>query len=368
MDVAPKGYPTPTPAHWAALAGMRFFLSLIVYIGHLGGTIGKTRFTNAWEDLGELAAVLAFFIISGFSIANSIEQRPRGYIVRRVWRIWPTYLFSFFCCTLPAVVLLPRFTNQYPADQTVTWEMVIGNLLMLQGLIVPVLEANAATWTLAIEEWCYLAAPVFRRLRSSLLLVLIVISAVCYANARSWGWVRFAGQTHGVSHLCFVWAWLIGFFFYRHRQSAWAHALLLLLPLWLITGANELGGSRAAFTILAGTLAVAYGGALLRLPETLVEVEGREGKTYRLRASHIEKFLVFLGNVSYPLYIVHYPVFFLMHHLTGNQNHAAYLTSVFMLCVVVYELVDKPNRNRWQKRVPEPARKEEQKPMGINRS
>ena len=161
MDVAPKGYPTPTPAHWAALAGMRFFLSLIVYIGHLGGTIGKTRFTNAWEDLGELAAVLAFFIISGFSIANSIEQRPRGYIVRRVWRIWPTYLFSFFCCTLPAVVLLPRFTNQYPADQTVTWEMVIGNLLMLQGLIVPVLEANAATWTLAIEEWCYLADPCF---------------------------------------------------------------------------------------------------------------------------------------------------------------------------------------------------------------
>ena len=117
--------------------------------------------------------------------------------------------------------------------------------------------------------------------------MLIVISAVCYANARSWGWVRFAGQTHGVSHLCFVWAWLIGFFFYRHRQSAWAHALLLLLPLWLITGANELGGSRAAFTILAGTLAVAYGGALLRLPETLVEVEGREGKTYRLRASFL---------------------------------------------------------------------------------
>lgn len=149
----------PSPTHWAVLAGTRFFLSLIVFFGHAGGFLGKTGFTAAWEDLGELAAVLAFFVISGFSIAHSIEQRPRGYIVRRLWRIWPTYLFSFFCCTLPVVLLTPLWTAKTAADQTVTNGMILGNLFMLQGLLVPVLEANAATWTLAIEEWCYLAAP-----------------------------------------------------------------------------------------------------------------------------------------------------------------------------------------------------------------
>lgn len=339
----------PSADHWAVLAASRFFLSMIVYLGHLGGTIGYNKFTKSWWDFGELAAVVGFFVISGFSIANSIEQRPQRYILRRLWRIWPTYLFSFALCTLPAVYLLPQYTHEYPANQQVTTGMIVGNLFMLQGLLVPTLEANAATWTLAIEEWCYLGAPLFRRCPTWVLSGMILGSAYCYSHASSFGWHRFAGQNHGIGHISFVWAWLLGFVFFRHRRSPWAYVALFLLPVWLLTGANELGGSRSAFTLVAAMLAIGFGGKMLRLPEVLVD--WKAGIAVKLRSEHVREFLVFLGNISFPLYIVHYPVFFLLRHTTFNRSYSAYGFGVLLLCVVVYYLVDKPNRKRWQPRL-----------------
>lgn len=335
-------------------------LAMTVFIGHLGGTIGENDFTRSWAPYGGLAPVTAFFTISGFSIAHSIQQRPKRYIARRLWRIWPTYLFSFFACTLPAALILPHYTTAYPANQQPTAWLIIANLLMLQGTFLPVLEANAATWTLAIEEWFYLGAPLFKRCANWVLWLLILGSAFCYVHARGFGWIRFAGQTWAVSHLSFFWAWMLGFVFYRQRNSVGAHLALFLLPVWLVSGATDLGGIRAGFTVLATALVIAFGGTLMslldRVPETLVEVEWKRGRFASIRWHPIREFLLFLGNVSYPLYIIHYPIFFLLFHLTSIRNHLFYGVSTFLLCVVVYFAVDKPNRKRWQPKHPQPAR------------
>jgi peptidoglycan/LPS O-acetylase OafA/YrhL len=360
--------PTPTPDHWALLAASRFVLAMIVYMGHLGGTLGNNHYTHEWWNYGELAAVLGFFVISGFSIGHSIDQRPKRYLLRRLWRIWPTYLFSFLCCTLPAVFILPHHTSAYPADQHVTKWIIFGNLFMLQGLFMPVLEANAATWTLAIEEWCYLAGPIFRRCGSWLLAAIIIVSAYCYVHATSWGWIRFASETRGVSHLSFVWAWLLGFLFYRHRNSIWAHVALVLVPVWLICCANELGGLRSPFTLAASTLVIAFGGKLMlslssSLPQHLAEIEWRRGRIFVLRWEHVRELLIFLGNVSYPLYIVHYPVFFLLCRLTNWHSKLGYGIVVMLLCVVVYFVIDKPNRPRWKPRERKQTPETKEKPM-----
>jgi peptidoglycan/LPS O-acetylase OafA/YrhL len=341
----------PTPDHWACLAGMRFILASIVLFGHLSGSGVGGIITKGVFDYGELAAVVGFFIISGYSIANSITQRPRRYILRRVWRIWPTYLFSFFCCTLPAMWILGRHHFQYAATEPVTRALIIGNLFMLQGILVPVLETNAATWTLAIEECYYLFAPVFRRCASWLLAALILVSAYFYANAFDFGWNRFAGKTHGISHLCFLWAWLAGFLFYQHRNSAWAHAVLFLLPVWLFCKWNQLGGERAIFTLLATTVVIAYGGKLLSfaetLPEVLVELEYGAGKAIAIKWEHVREFLVFMGNVSFPLYIIHTPIQMLLQ-LAGCRSLLVYLAVIFTASGLVYYFIDKPNRGRWR--------------------
>src|ERR1700677_387813 len=133
---------SPSQDHWAALAATRFLLSLIVLFGHLGGIGVGGEITKGFTNYGELAAVVGFFIISGFSIGNSISQRPKRYIIRRIWRIWPTYLFSFSCCTLPAAWVLARPQFEYYGGQQITTVMIVGNLYMLQGLLVQTMETN----------------------------------------------------------------------------------------------------------------------------------------------------------------------------------------------------------------------------------
>jgi len=348
---------SPTQDHWALLALTRFLLSMIVYLGHLGTTIGYNELTYAWREYGEFAAVAGFFIISGFSIANSIEQRPKRYILRRFWRIWPTYLFSFFFCTLPAVFILPRYESLYPSSpqingQHITGWLIVNNLFMLQGLFLPALEANVVTWTLAIEEWCYLSAPIFRRCSGLVIAAFIAISAYCYSHSEDFSWLRLASQTGAKSALAFAWAWLLGFYFFRYRTSILAQLTLFLLPVWLFCIANETAGKYSVFTLLATTLVIAYGGTIMslteRLPESLVEMEWASGKVVSIKWIHIRNLLVFLGNVSFPLYIIHYPLFFLIFRLTKCRDHWTYITSVFLLSVAVYFVIDRPNRKRWQ--------------------
>ena len=123
----------------------------------------------------------------------------------------------------------------------------------------------------------------------------------------------------------------------------------VLLPVWLLTGANELGGPRSPFTLVAAMLAIGFGGKMLHLPKPLAAWKGRIAA--KLSTDHVRDFLVFLGNVSYPLYIVHYPVFFLLRYMTNNRSYLAYGFGVLLLCTVVYYVVDKPNRKRWVPRV-----------------
>jgi peptidoglycan/LPS O-acetylase OafA/YrhL len=341
---------SPGPDYWACLAATRFVLASIVLFGHMNSIGVGGALTESVYEYGELAAVVGFFIISGFSIANSITQRPRRYIARRLWRIWPTYLFSFICCTLPATWAMAHKNIDYYGKAPVTAGLIIGNLFMLQGLLVRVLETNAVTWTLAIEECYYLLAPAFRRCMSWGLVPVIFASAFFYAKSGDFGWTRFASATRGASHLCFIWAWLLGFLFYRHRRSTWARVLLFLLPVWLFRW-NQLGGHHAGFTLLAATLVIAYADELTEfvkiLPPVLVELEYTEGKTVRIKWPDVRNFLVFLGNLSFPLYIIHLPVAYLLK-AAGCMSLPLHLLAIFSISVLVYFFIDKPNRGRWR--------------------
>lgn len=375
-----SSFAKPTANFWALLALTRFVLAMIVFLGHLGDVIGRNQLIHIVWGYGELAAVIGFFIISGFSIAHSIEQRPKRYLLRRFWRIWPTYLFSFFLCTLTAVFMVPHYlhalldysvatagmsfltdpisninTNTWSVcikNQHITRGMIIGNLLMLQGILVPVIEANAATWTLAIEEWCYLFAPLFKRCSSWIIGALIIGSAYCYAHAEEFRWIRFAGQIHGIGHISFIWSWLLGFFFYRYRTSIIASLVLLSLPVWLICGANELGGIRSTFTLLVVTFIIAFGerivASLNDLSKIFMKVKIREKSVLAIQSIHIKDSFIFLGNISYPLYIIHYPIFYILFAVTMWRNPWVYFGFVFLLSMAVYFIIDKPNRRRWE--------------------
>src|SRR6218665_3154567 len=84
-------------SQWALLALMRFGLSAIVAVGHLGLFLpGEAGWIHAANLLDGKAAVIGFLMISGYSIHASLEREPDGFLLRRFLRVYPLY----FLCVL----------------------------------------------------------------------------------------------------------------------------------------------------------------------------------------------------------------------------------------------------------------------------
>ena len=274
---------------WPLLAGMRFALALSVVTCHvsiLGPVVHPARLL--WT-FGGFTAVIGFFLISGYSIAHSIQSRPQGFIRRRLERILPLFLATAVFGLLPSVLLGGVISLPGAAAVTAPSSWQYGaTLLLLNGLVCATPFLLHPLWSLSCEAAYYLLAPALRRLTLQPLLALILASAFLYVrhSPRS-----FPDETHGTATYCLLWAWLTGFVFYRLPQNGYRllRAALILLGggLLLCSGAEE--GKLTLGTFLAVALALWFG-PLCRIPA---------------RAARI---LTFLGDLSYPLYLTHLTV------------------------------------------------------------
>lgn len=102
---------------------------------------------------GGHAAVLVFFVMSGYLVGGQIIRRLedgtfslRSYSVDRISRI---FLPLIPACLLTAA-LNYMFFDIHP-DATV----LFGNMLGLNGILIPTLPLNPPLWTLAYEIWFY---------------------------------------------------------------------------------------------------------------------------------------------------------------------------------------------------------------------
>ena len=155
---------------------LRVSLALLVVLGH-----SKLLSGTAWPsfpfNLAD-AAVDSFFVVSGFLITGSYE-RCRGlmaFYVRRIFRLYPMYLFIVLAQTAIMLALLPggplsepRATLRYVAANAVLANFLqydIGGVL--NGLHDP--GINPSLWTLKIEIGFYLIVP------------------LVYLAVRRWGW------------------------------------------------------------------------------------------------------------------------------------------------------------------------------------
>lgn len=66
-----EGNAAKNAAEWAALGGLRFMLASIVFCTHIGAFVRLPFAVAHVADAGAFAAVLGFFVVSGYSIAAS---------------------------------------------------------------------------------------------------------------------------------------------------------------------------------------------------------------------------------------------------------------------------------------------------------
>ena len=306
---------------------------------------------------GGFVGVDVFFVISGFLITSMITEdlrrdrfSLRTFYERRIRRIFPA-LFTVLLATtaLSALILLPRDFASYGRSLMAT-ALFGSNIFFWGGSDYFDAEAHTKpllhTWSLAVEEQFYLFFP--------LLLLLI----------HRWMPGRWKGWILGLAVLSLATSlWGVSRYpeasFYLLPTRAWELFLGALLALGAFP-ALERQGLREAAAVLGVVLlgiavcafseSIPFPGAYALVPcvgAALVISAGMHGTNRVSRLLSLRP-VVFIGLISYSLYLWHWPLLSLARHLTldpltGVQRSAIVALSV-LLASLSWRFVEQPLR------------------------
>ena len=275
-----------------SLDGLRGLAACAVMAFHFG-----SRLPGEPVHFGLLGVEL-FFVISGFVILLTLEQRRSigHFVIARAARLYPAY---WVAVVLAALLYLPA--------GEVGWMRVAANLTMLQTYI-GVANLETSYWTLALELWFYVLMAGVCALR--LIPRLEVLCAAWLAALTLWHLATPASLVIA-PHLTLVHfghLFIAGMMIYRLQH----------------------GGGRAAAAVLMAALAYSLFGrhdwtevdATLYAPCCAIFVllvwDATSGD--RLRWVLSSKPLRFLGGISYCLYLVHMTVVEAFVRATGSEG------------------------------------------------
>jgi peptidoglycan/LPS O-acetylase OafA/YrhL len=280
--------------NWALLGGLRFCLALVVALTHLGMfapavTASSNLLVEAFTRYAAMGAVFGFFLISGYSVAASYERNPSDFYFRRALRIMPLYvLINVFAAVLP-FFFNDRISYLYGIFEMPSYGELALNLCMFQGLFCEPLRNNGVVWSLSVEVCLYLFTPWFARLSDSGLRRLMFGSVAFYV-VLAFVTERGGGlyNLYGVNVGSLAWLYLLGMLLRRDHGNFTLAIVVggVVAPLHI----KMFFGPSFPILWLICVAAIAYGHKL-KLPPLVQSV------------------LHFLGEASYPLYLVHIPLF-----------------------------------------------------------
>ena len=283
--------------------------------------------------------VQLFFVISGYLISASCEKHGLlNYVIHRVLRIAPAYLFFFLVIGIGAKVITVGSIAVDP------WAFAV-NLAFMQHLVPSALvkfDVLHVSWTLTIEVLWYVLAPLLLIgngvLRWPTVAVTLIVSTA-WAYTATNGTLDFiypgmSDTNPGYSYLFVVnhfFAQAIFFVFgawiYFHRRAV-AHinpvlALCLALLVFL---------AQPYYLVFNPMFITGIGIALLLLTS--------------LNSQPIRSRFVFLiSETSYAIYLCHFPVMLWVRDrlgLTGWAGVVASIALIMLLAVISYVLIEKP--------------------------
>ncbi|VTU43924.1 Acyltransferase family protein (plasmid) [Variovorax sp. PBL-H6] len=293
---------------WSVLAGLRFVLAFIVAVNHLPDFVP----VGIWAlvpKFGAFEAVLGFLLISGFSIGTSYQKEPKAFLRRRTLRIYPIYIAAL---ALTCVVFAMEHGTMPSA-----W-LLVANVLFLNQIVTSDSFVGPA-WSLALEFWLYLLTPLLFSLKPSTLQLLARVSFVAFlahtCGRTLFHWNYYSGVGYGLNLVFLSFIWLAGFRLAREPQRyqpilnevGWMFALHILLAIsiqfasswkrdqvdqFLHVGIDSF--ALQAFTLLA---------VLWTFKRIAKSVGAQSSGSAALRL---------LGDISYPLYIIHIPAFYFL--------------------------------------------------------
>lgn len=344
----------------AELDGLRGIAVLMIVALHLG--LSPTMPFLA-------SAVDLFFVLSGYLITRIILDRPpsagflKAFYARRILRIWPIYflLILGFLVVNRALHLRQR-TAGWPYYLTFT------QFTPRYWFVLPpkFCDYLSHTWTLAAEEQFYLIWPLLAVVlgRRGLLWSIPVLVGSAFAARLIYAPILLATNWDGFA-LGGLLAWMLGEpGSARAKRPAMVASLAALgtltalYPLfsggiegWFVHNwpSNWGDGARSLNALRIFLLYFSIVGVVVCLTGS------------RLLAPLRHPCLVYLGAISYGLYLYHVPVFVILspalHHRMCHDSmalDALKLAVSFVVAVLSWEFLEKPILG-WKDRFPYPA-------------
>lgn len=331
--------------------GLRALAILPVMLFHAG----VTGFT------GGFVGVDIFFVISGYVIALSLhDDLEQGrfsvwrFYAKRIRRIFPALFVTVAVTAIFAyLLLLPSFFLDF-SKSLLAAAVFLSNLYFWQAsgyfAADAVFRPLLHTWSLSVEEQFYLFMPlatfvIYRYLGRRWLLILVPsilasLTLSAYASATAPTANFFLLPTR-------AWELLLGA----------ALALGRFPPMtsrWLAEALGLIGLAMIAFAVLSFDEATAFPGlnALYPCLGTALLIYAGQERTARARplatALLSLRPLVFIGLISYSLYLVHWPIVSFLHYRSLDQPNAgevlAMLAASFVLATLSWRFVEQPFR------------------------
>jgi len=277
---------------------------------------------------GGYVGVDVFFVISGFLITSIIQKdlsnqsfQLRSFWIRRVRRILPAATVMVLATLAAgAVLLLPRDFAEL-ADSVVAQQLMASNLYFWRstGYFATAAELKPLlhTWSLAVEEQFYLFFPLllmfctrFKK-RTTLLLLLglggasLLLSVVAVYRSPAATFFLLPMR---------MWEMLLGaILVYLKPPLNWPRVLREMSS-WLGLGA-------IGFSAVFYNSSTAFPGAAALLPccGAAALIYTSTSEPTRLARLLSDKRLVFVGLLSYSLYLWHWPILAYLRYTLGTQ-------------------------------------------------
>ena len=327
----------------------RFLAASLIVLLHFGAFLKEKNiyFINAiWEHFN--LGVSYFYVLSGFvmytAYSNKNNLNLKSFYIKRFSRIYPLHILC--------LVFIISVNFFYISDYNIP-KLAIGSHLVLIQSWIPrtVLTLNAPAWSISVEMFFYLLFPIFFALIKKYNFKIIFLSIVAFniINQIIFNYYYFSEYYIGFkpdgyflfyNPLLHLNSFLIGILFgYIYKKNTLKKSnydkhifLTLILLISFIFICKDIFIHNGFFAIPFGIL--------------IILISNNTGKITEIFNN---KYLIYLGNISFALYLLQMPVFRfsseLFKYLNLNNKSVNFFISFSLLIIIsslVYNYFEKP--------------------------
>lgn len=318
-------------------------------------------YQNAYKYFTFWSGVDIFFAISGFIIAKGLIDSTRtlsfnsyikSFFIRRFFRIIPSAWLWIMVTLIASYMLGSEFgslqSNLNDAKSVVLQYANIHFFMCSKSL--DVCGVNGRYWSLSLEEQFYLVIPflIFFIKRNLLIfcLIFIVLSQV-FLKRPIWDFM-WAIRTDALS-LGVIVALIYKGDVYNHlrKKLVGMNKIIKSLVCWAVIVMIPLSPGIFPEKIYLGVVALLSG--------LIVFISSLDGDSL-LKNGFIKRVLVYIGDRSFGIYLIHMPVYLMIRHLFASSHTIAYQSTLIQLPLSIiltlllseinYILIERPMINK----------------------